>query len=301
MFAAAKRLIAIPLVASILCLSLSVAASTCKPEIRRNNILANALFTTLFRTMNGEVDSWSDVGESMFFGGTAGYLFYKSRVMIGDGQENLGLATAYLASSISENTTYGEHPLAYLRMGIGPIDFRVTTRWAGEQKSKLSIGVNTIDAIGLLGVVATGKADDFKIRNTVVTGIDRGIIDGDYDGYTVGRTVYLDEAEQSDPGLWRHELIHVTQYLQYSSFGSLGYNPFDLDRYSRFKEQQSSSVGMHVRIEWFNSLVTHLDQSRDYGDRWMETEAARIAQNTSPLHNSHDNVCSSQVGFQFKF
>lgn len=275
-------------------------AYTCKPEIRRNNIIANAVFTTLFRSINGELKTWSDAGESLFYGGSAGYLFYKSRVLIGDGHENIGMATAYLASSITENTTFGEHPLAYLRAGLGPFDFRMSTRWARNQETQLSIGINSLDAIGLIGAIVTGEADDFKLRNTVMAGTDQGIIEGDFDGYTIGRTVITKETAKHDNALWRHELIHATQHLQFSSFGSLGYNPFDFDKFTNYKNQPSG-LSMHVRIEWFNAIVNNMDQNRDYEDRWMEIEASRIAQDTSPLHNPNDNNCSSQVGFQFQF
>ena len=274
-------------------------AATCKPEIRRNNIIANALFTTLFRSINGELNSWSDLGESLTYGAGAGYLFYKSRVMIGEGNEDLGVATAFVASSITENTSLGEHPLAYLRWGLGPVDFRWKTAFAYGEGNRFSIGVNAIDTIGLIAIAASGKADDFGIRNGVVTAADSGMLDEPYDGLTIGRTVLLDEKGQRDDKLWRHELIHTTQYLQFSSFGSLGFNPFNFDRVNQRHNQ--SGVGMHVRIEWFNSLINQLDESRDYQDRWMEIEAARLAQNRSPIGNRSDFACSSQVGFQFQF
>lgn len=274
-------------------------ASTCKPEIRRNNIIANALFTTLFRSINGELHSWRDLGESLGYGASAGYLFYKSREMIGEGRENLGVATAYLASSMTENTTLGEHPLSHLRFGIGPLDLRWATPLARGEHNQLDIGINAIDAISLAATTISGEADDFKIRNGVVTATDRGLIEAPYDGYTINRTVVIREQAQHDDGLWRHELIHTTQYLQFSSFGSLGYNPFDLDRFRN--NNLGDGVGMQVRIEWFNTLINKLDQNRAYEDQWMEIEAARLAQDTSPLHDPNDNSCSSQVGFQFQF
>lgn len=307
MFAAIARMTVTASVVCVLSLPPSLQAATCKPEIRRNNIIANALFTTLFRSINGELNSWSDLGESLTYGAGAGYLFYKSRVMIGEGDENLGLATAFIASSITENTTLGEHPLAYLRWGLGPVDFRWKTNFAQSAVSKqsffdsnrLSIGINAIDTIGLVAIAASGKADDFRFRNGVITGSDRGLIDEPYDGVTIGRTIVMDEKGQRDDKLWRHELIHTTQYLQFSSFGSLGFNPFNFDRFD--SRNSRSGVGMHVRIEWFNSLINQLDEARDYEDRWMEIEAARLAQNRSPLGDANDVSCSSQVGFQFQF
>lgn len=296
----ATRFMATLLLTHAFCVSAIAGNVTCKPEIRRNNIVANALFTTLFRSLNGELKSWSDVGESVFYGGAAGYLFYKGREMIGDGHENAGIFTTYLASSITENTTLNEHPLAYLRMGIGPLDIRAATPWATRHEPAVSIGVNAIDAFGLVTSMVSNKADDYRLRNGVVTATDRGIIEDDFDGYTVGRTVFIKEEAQDDLGLWRHELIHTTQYVQYSSFGAMGYNPFDFDKLKTQTTEQSS-VGMHVRIEWFNAIVNQLDQNRDYQDRWSEIEAARLAQNTSPLHDPNDNNCSTQMGFQFQF
>ena len=292
-------ILAAALVLSPAILSPVAYASTCKPEIRRNNIIANALFTTLFRSINGELRSWHDLGESLGYGASAGYLFYKSREMIGEGKENLGVATAYLASSMTENTTLGEHPLSHLRYGVGPLELRWTTPLARGDHQRFNIGINVIDAASLVTTVISGKAEDFTIRNGVVTGTDRGLIDEPYDGYTINRSIIMREQAQRDDGLWRHELIHTTQYLQFSSFGSLGYNPFNFD--SLRTATLRSEVGMQVRIEWFNALINQLDQNRDYEDQWMEIEAARLAQNTSPLHDPNDNSCSTQVGFQFQF
>lgn len=273
------------------------AASSCTAEIRRTNIIGNALFTTLFRSANGELQGWSDLGESLGFGAAAGYLFYQSRETIGKGDESRGLAMAYLASSVTENTTHGEHPLAHLRYGLGPLEARWSTPLATDRRRALSFSVNSIDAIGALAAAASGKADNFTLRNGVLHADDRGLTEDNHSATALGRTIITRKEDQSDEGLWHHELIHTTQYLQFSSFGSERFGLFD------FGEAPGGATrrkAFSVRVEWFNALVSALDDRRPYDDRWMEIEALQLAQADVSSHPD-TRSCSAQLGFQFRF
>ncbi len=302
-----KRQLLLTMFVILICLSLwsppNFADNSCNREIRVNNMLGNALFTLIFRSANGEVKNWGDVGESLTYGATAGYLFHKSREMIGQGDESRGMATAYLASSISENASHGLHPLAYLRYGVGPMEVKWRTPWAGGG-NHLSFNINAIDAMGMLSLMASGGAGNFKLRNGIMTGEDFGAIDPEFSGYSLNRTVVLRAEDAHDQGLWHHEMIHTTQYLQYSSFGSEGFDVVDWEKVDRFGIRDSvaqTGIDMNLRVEWFNSVINSMDHQNEYQFRSREVEAARIAQNTSPMHDDHDHTCSAEVGFQFKF
>lgn len=279
------------------------AANHCDRQIRVNNMLGNAIITLIFRATNGEVRTWGDVGESLTYGATAGYLFYKSRVMIGQGDESRGLAAAYLASSMSENVSHGQHPLAYLRYGIGPMEVKWRTPWAGGGHH-LSVNVNAVDAMGLMSLIANGDAGNFKLRNGIMTGEDFGGMDSQFDGFALNRTVVMRPESADDQGLWHHEMIHTTQYLQYSSFGSERFDAVDwgkIDRFGIRDRISKTGIDMDLRVEWFNSVVNTMDHQKDYQHRTREVEAAWMGQNTSPLHDITDHTCSAEVGFQFKF
>jgi hypothetical protein len=281
----------------------NIAAANCDRDIRINNMLSNAVFTLIFRGVNGEINNWSDVGESLGYGATAGYLFYKSREMIGDGDESRGIATAYLASSISENATHGRHPLSHLRYGVGPMEMQWATPFAAGG-NHLSFSFNAIDALGAVSLMASGQAGNFKLRNGILTGDDFGSMDPDFSGYTLNRTVVLRPEQANDQGLWHHEMIHTTQYLQYSSFGSDNFDVVDWERVDRFGLRNriaQTGLDLSLRVEWFNSLMNTMDHSHDYQDRNRELEAARLGQDTSPMHDDSDHSCSAQVGFQFQF
>ncbi|WP_460240160.1 hypothetical protein [Aurantivibrio infirmus] len=280
--------------------SMSTIADGCKKEIKRKNIIGNALFTTLFRSINGKLNSWEDLRESLTYGAGAGYLFYKSREMIGNGDESRGLATAYLASSVTENVTLGHHPLSHLRYGIGPMEVRWATPFAPYSENKFNFSINAFDAFGALSAAVSGKAKDFKLKNGILTATDNSLVGDGFHALAREKTVITRPGNQSDQGLWHHELIHTTQYIQFSSFGSTNLNILGLnDSLLPSDLLSNSSNTMSVRIEWFNALVNAIDQNRDYEDRWMEIEAAKFGQDSSPLHND-DGSCSAQLSFQFQ-
>ena len=63
----------------------------------------------------------------------------------------------------------------------------------------------------------------------------------------------------------------------------------------------NTGLDLSLRVEWFNSLMDTMDHQNDYQDRTRELEAARLGQDTSPMHDPLDHTCSAQVGFQFEF
>lgn len=286
-----------------LCLASTASfADGCKQEIKRKNIIGNAIFTTLFRSINGELNTWRDLRESLSYGASAGYLFYKSREMIGKGDESRGIATAYFASSITENTTLGHHPLSHLRYGLGPMEVKWATHFAPYSEKRFKFSVNAFDAIGALSMAVSGKAKDFKLKNGVLTATDNNMVNDEFHALARDRTIITREESKNDQGLWHHELIHTTQYLQFSSFGSTNLNVLNLnDSFIPNELLDNKNNTMSVRIEWFNALINAIDQNRDYEDRWMETEAARLGQDTSPLHNNPGNTCSAQLSFTLQF
>ncbi len=297
----------------------NVVANSCSKEIRRGNIIGNAAFSLLFRSFNKEVHDWSDVREALIYGGSAGYLFYKSRSLIGKGDESRGLATNFLASSITENVTLGQHPIASLRYGIGPIEIKWKTPFATQDFSRSMFGshsgknlpitfaVNAIDLVNLLSMGIQNDARNFKLRNGVITATDNSAIEDDYSAYSIGRTVITKEEFVDDQELWHHELIHTTQYSQFSSFGSTNLSMLNLDQtpLNNFIETpKNPSRKQHLfslRVEWFNSLINRVDQNQPYENRWREVEAYALAQETSPFLTEENQDCTVQLGFQFQF
>ena len=297
----------------------NVIANSCSKEIRRSNIVGNALFSLLFRSLNNEVHEWNDVGEALTYGGSAGYLFYKSRALIGKGDESRGLAINFLASSITENVTLGQHPISNLRYGIGPFEIKWKTPFAtkefslnmfssySEKDSPITFAVNTIDLLNLLSMGLRKDAGNFKLRNGVVTATDRGAIEDEYSAYSIGRTVISKEEFEGDQELWHHELIHTTQYSQFSSFGSTSLSMLNLDQtpLNNFIDTPNLSPKkqplLSLRVEWFNSLINQIDQNQPYESRWREIEAYALAQETSPFLTKENQDCTVQLGFQFRF
>lgn len=203
--------------------------------------------------------------------GGAGY--YQAKRLAGDGHITTAWLLANLTSSVVENTTAGEHPLARVGYSFGPLRLRLATPFDRARESLLDVDVNAAE-VGYLAR-AVIDADDVDIRDGMIWyETENPQVDEQgraLHGYTYG--VY--------PGVWMHarsdvrshETVHAVQALQLDAVEPPA---LVLDR-----ERRRVRV-RHLRLGLLNLADNAGSQLLPYEDRWFEIEAYRFAGDREP-------------------
>ena len=203
--------------------------------------------------------------------GGAGY--DQAKRLAGDGHITTAWLLANLTSSVVENTTAGEHPLARVGYSFGPLRLRVATPFDRERESLLDVDVNAAE-IGYL-TRALIDADDVDIRDGMIWyETERPQADEQgraLHGYTYGLfpgvwTLAHDE-------VWSHEAVHAVQALQLDAVEPPA---LVLDRERRLVRVR------HLRLGLLNLADNAGSQLLPYEDRWFEIEAYRFAGDREP-------------------
>lgn len=251
-----------------------------------NNIVGTALLSVITGYIKGDIDSWQDLGRYTLNGAISGYGFHKAKETIGQGSPDLGVAIGYLSASLLENTTLGEHPLAFIRYGAGPFEIRVATPFAQHKKSWVSFDIDAVEAAYALKNL--NDADSFGFRYGSIYGItDQAIKPRDIHnntrpkatsvarvkGVAMGRSMKVhQDFAYPESTTWRHEAIHGMQAMQLSSFLNVGrhYSYEQWDKTST--ETQWVSVGLRGDL-LFGGAVAANTQTTEYEKQWFEREA----------------------------
>ena len=206
-------------------------------------------------------------------GAAGGVGFYQAKRMAGDGHITTAWLLANLTSSVVENTTAGEHPLARVGYSVGPLRMRLATPFDRNHESLLDIDLNAAEVIYLARAV--NDADDVDIRDgmiwyetddpdvdeegRVVHGFTWGLVPGVWKG--AARSV------------WNHETVHAVQALQLDSVEPPA---LTLDR-----ERRPVRV-RYLRLGALNLADNLSAQLVPYDERWVEIEAYRFAEDGEP-------------------
>jgi hypothetical protein len=203
--------------------------------------------------------------------GGAGY--YQAKRMAGDGHVTTAWLVANLTSSVVENTTAGEHPLARLGYSFGPLRLRVATPLDRTRESLLDVDLNAAE----LGYLARAffDADDVDIRDGMIWYETRQpSVDEQgraVHGYTWGLFPGVWSGARKD--VWNHEAVHAVQALQLDSVEPPA---LTLDR-----ERRPVRV-RYLRLGALNLADNLGTQLLPYEDRWEEIEAYRLANDRPP-------------------
>ena len=206
-------------------------------------------------------------------GAIGGAGFYQAKRMAGDGHITTAWLVANLTSSVVENTTAGEHPLARVGYSLGPLRLRVATPLDRAHESILDVDVNAAE-VGYFAR-AVLDADDVDLRDGMVW-YETEAPDVDEQGravhgYTWGLFPGVWRGARED--VWHHEAVHAVQALQLDSVEPPA---LTLDR-----ERRPVRV-RHVRLGLLNVTDNLGAQLLPYEDRWVEIEAYRMANDRKP-------------------
>jgi hypothetical protein len=203
--------------------------------------------------------------------GGAGY--YQAKRLAGDGHITTAWLLANLTSSVVENTTAGEHPLARVGYSVGPLRLRIATPFDEKKESLLDIDVNAAE-IGYL-TRAIIDAADVDIRDGMIWyETENAQVDEEgrtIHGYTWG--LFPGVWTNAHPQVWSHEAVHAVQALQLDAVEPPA---LILDR-----ERRRVRV-RHLRLGLFNVADNVGSQLLPYEDRWFEIEAYRFAGDREP-------------------
>ena len=203
--------------------------------------------------------------------GGAGY--YHAKRMAGEGHVTTAWLVASLTSSLVENTTAGEHPLARVGYSFGPLRLRVATPLDRARESLLDIDLNAAE-VGYL-TRALLDADDVDIRDGMIWyETERPSVDEQgrsIQGYTWG--IFPGVWSRAREEVWNHEAVHAVQALQLDAVEPPA---LTLDR-----ERRPVRV-RHLRLGLLNVADNVGSQLLPYQERWFEIEAYRLAGDREP-------------------
>jgi hypothetical protein len=178
--------------------------------IRAYNIAGQGLGTLIRGLIQGKVKSFKSAAKMLLWGSAAGYGFYESKRMIGNGSVTGGVILANISASISENTSRGDNPLAYLGYTIGPARINIATPFAGKERTLFNIQISPMDIIGFAN--AMKNADKVSFRNGMISFESTTPITENSRGWTMG--IYPTVVSGAPGHVFNHETIHVVQYIQ---------------------------------------------------------------------------------------
>lgn len=244
-------------------------------KMRALNVGITAFFTVFSAMRQKQVDGWRDVARYLLVGGGAGASYYEAKRLAGNGKTTAGWLLANATTSVVENVTSGEHPVGQLGYTIGPMRFRVATRYARNEAATIEADVSAAELL-FLGV-ALDHGESVSFRNGVIT-VDRDDpwhSDGRRPwGHAVG--IFPGVIPEAPPSTWHHEMVHAIQFHQID-----GVEPplVTLRRPVADGDGRPLFALRHVRAG-FTHLLNVPQDGRDYADRWFEVEAYWLAEET---------------------
>lgn len=166
---------------------------------------------------SGRVRSWTDAARIAGVGAAGGLGFALAKREAGAGRLLAGLSLVYGTASVVENVAEGAHPLARIRVGVGPVDVRVRTPLARHAVPVLAVEVDPLGVASLVVLPAAGLRP--SLAGGVLTWRDTDTSTGAVLGVAVGQVVVLDSA---DPVVRHHEIVHTFQSRQVGAVAPFG-------------------------------------------------------------------------------
>ncbi len=281
-------------------------SSSCESAIRNSNIVTTSLLTVANSWIkHGRQFTMRDAGRALLYGSASGYGFYQAKRQAGNGNVQTGIALAYATSSVLNNVINKEHPLAYFRYGIGPIEATFATPWAINQGNKLTIDVDALEMASM--VTHAGDVDRWAYRDGIVYGVSEKNTLSSEDvpqvyAQTNGKHVLFNKDYMEQVDVWQHEAVHVIQNIQFQSF--MRFRGSDV--VNRLKNQPAfpvtqDAVEMDVSFSWFHLPMSMASEGNAYSERWDEIEAAQLGEGHAPYGGDDEDCGGIGLSFVFNF
>lgn len=239
------------------------------------NVGITAVLTLVKSLFDGEVKSFRDAAKVFALGAVGGYGFFEAKKMAGRGDLTEGITLNYLSASFVENTAEGENPFAYIRYGLGPVDFNIATPWAKKDSPSMKIELNGVDT-GCFIALSLESGADLKLRHGMMYFTTDEIEqdeDDDFDvlGVACGRTILYEN--DTEPEVIRHEFIHAIQFNQVDSVTAKNKYTFE-----EVRQPGDGNILFSLRLNWLYLTDTLVfNATTPYEDRWYEREAFQLA------------------------
>lgn len=240
------------------------AQAASKSTIQLGNVIGNALTTVVRGIVSGKVKSVGDALKMAAYGGAAGYGFYQAKNLVSNGNITAGVALANLSASISENVSYGHHPLAYIGYTLGFSRIRVATPLAKNPRAIINLEISAHDIVNTF--MALKYADSFSFKGGLLTFSASEAYKNNALGWTFGP--YATTMQGASDIVLGHEAVHVIQNLQLAAASP--YEPFLKKGGSRNAKLFAFSGLKIDSLALVNNLAMN---AQDYESQWKEIEA----------------------------
>jgi hypothetical protein len=272
-----KRLQTTVLIAVTLWASAADAAD--RSKIRALNVGLQPIFTLASAAIQGKLRSRADLVRCVRSGVVAGYGFYKSKEITGNGHVRSGLVMANIAASLSRNAAAGRFELSRLGASIGPLRFDISTPF--EEKSSALLHVQGSVSEGVALALMWNRSSHIGLRDGRISFRRKSTYDADgrqFTGYTIG--MFSGTTYDATATTWHHESIHGIQSIQADSV--------EPPACAWFRARCDEPVARHG-IAWEPWQLGVLPavgggalSLQDYTNRWTEIEATWLAEKRAP-------------------
>lgn len=257
------------------------AAAAGRQRIRALNVGLQPLFTLASAALQGKLHGRADVIRCLRVGAAAGYGFYESKRMAGNGHTLQALAIANVGSSMTRNAAAGRHAFARVGVTVGPTRTEVSTPFESAPDARFHVEASFSDAVAMAWMwQKSGERPTW--RDGLIAFRKRGTYDADdrhFTGYTIG--VFPGTSYGAAEVTWHHETVHAIQALQ----GNAIEPPACVWR-RRCRDEKPRDFRLirfdGVRLGVIPAGGGWLMSRQDYTKRWTEIEATRLAENQEP-------------------
>jgi len=247
-----------------------------KNTIKLYNVLGHSVGTLLKGIIQGQVKSFKSAGKVFLWGSVAGYGFYKSKTMIGNGNVTAGVVLANLSASVTENVTRGDNPFSYLGYTLGPVRFRFATPLSGKNRTLLNVDISPMDIYTF--VWSLKQSNNISFRNGLLSfQADKApdlFSDWTIRGWTIG--MYPTIVKNKPEHIFFHESIHVIQYLQEMSISSKIFSKV-VTKDNDFKKLLRVTFLNINYVDILNGFTINSNSDNPDRTSWKEAEAYTLA------------------------
>jgi hypothetical protein len=254
-----------------------------RPRIALLNTVVHGVVTVASAAVQGHVQSARDVISRFAAGSVSGVGMYGAKELAGRGHATTGWIVANAVGSISENAIAGRHPFAQLGYSIGPLRIRFSLPHLDPGSDALAhIDLSAFEALALAeamvindraevraGMLTFTRGSPYERQTGLSSGLALGATAGIFPGVFLRNDV-----------IWRHEAVHAIQGLQGDvlepSFGFLSREAGRTGERRRLVRFESVKIGL------VNFAMHAVLQHQAYEDGWVEIEAFRLSENTTP-------------------
>ena len=249
------------------------AAAADRQRIRVLNVSLQPLLTLASAALHGRGLERSDIVRCLGVGAGAGYAFYQSKRLAGDGHTGQALVIANLAASMTRNVAAGRGAFSRIGLTFGPTWTEVSTPL--DNTSGVHVELSVSDTVA--GAMMWHRSNRLMWRDGLLAFGKHGTYDYDhrhFRGYTIG--VFPGTTFRTSQVTWHHETIHVIQAIQADALEP------PACAWLRKCDENKPQSWFQLKLGVLPAVGGGLSTLPDYPDRWNEIEATRLAEHRKP-------------------